>query len=54
MRTLVIYESQSGNTKRYAEDIAKAVSADILCSLERNGVLKCPGIPLLDSEPGGG
>ena len=30
MRTLVIYESQAGSTKQYAEDIAKAVGADIL------------------------
>ncbi|MBP5092006.1 MAG: hypothetical protein J6328_05575 [Bacilli bacterium] len=30
MRTLVIYESQVGSTKQYAEDIAKAVGADIL------------------------
>ena len=30
MRTLIVYESQSGSTKKYAEDIAKAVSADLL------------------------
>ena len=30
MRTLVIYESQTGCTKRYAEDIAKAVQADVI------------------------
>ena len=30
MRTLIIYESQAGSTKRYAEDIARAVGGDVL------------------------
>lgn len=30
MRTLVLYESKNGSTKKYAEDIALGISADIL------------------------
>lgn len=30
MRTLIIYESLCGATKKYAEDIAKAVAADVV------------------------
>ena len=29
MKTLVLYYSKTGNTKRYAEDLAKAVDADV-------------------------
>lgn len=29
MRTIILYESQTGSTKKYAEDIARAVSADV-------------------------
>ncbi len=30
MRTLILYTSKTGNTKKYAEDIASAVKADVL------------------------
>ena len=30
MRTLVLYTSKTGNTKKYAEDLASAVKADVL------------------------
>lgn len=30
MRTLILYCSKTGNTKKYAEDIARAVHADVL------------------------
>ncbi len=30
MRTLIIYESQTGSAQKYAEDIARAVSGDVL------------------------
>ena len=29
MKNLVLYQSKTGNTKKYAEDIAKAINADI-------------------------
>ena len=30
MRTLILYTSKTGNTKKYAEDIAQAVNGDVL------------------------
>ncbi|MBQ7250478.1 MAG: hypothetical protein IJS37_03950 [Bacilli bacterium] len=30
MRTLIIYQSKTGNTEKYAKDIAKAVNADVI------------------------
>jgi flavodoxin len=29
MKTLILYTSKTGNTKTYAEDIAKQVNADV-------------------------